>query len=116
MVLLSVAAGALSFRLEGYPAAFGTGAVVFMALNALGALYPLYLFRGNRNPLNVYMVGMIVRLGLIGLVLIAVIIKGGLSQNALLALTLTAMVSFIAYLGVEIHHFLRHSASLMSQA
>ncbi len=116
MVLLAVAAGAVSFRLETYPIAFATGAVVFMAINALGAIYPLYFFRGKGNPLNVYMVGMIVRLGLIGVVLIAVIVKGGLSQNALLAMTLTAMVSFIAYLGVEIHHFLRHTASLMSRA
>ncbi len=39
-----------------------------------------------------------------------------LSKNALLAVTLTAMFSFIAYLVVEIHHFLRNNASLMGQA
>jgi hypothetical protein len=115
MVLLTVAAGLLSFRMEGYPAAFGTGAVIFMALNALGAIYPLYRFRGKGNPLNVYMMGMIVRMGLIGAALILVITLGGLSQNALLAVTLTAMLSFIAYLAVEIHHFLRNNASLMGQ-
>jgi hypothetical protein len=115
MVLLALAAGAVSFRVEGYPAAFGTGAVVFMALNALAALYPLYRFRG-KNPFNIYMAGMMVRLVVIGLVLIVLMIKGGLSQNALLAVTLTAMFSFIAYLTVEIHHFLRHNASLLSPA
>ena len=115
MVLLALAAGAVSFRFEGYPAIFGTGAVAFMALNALGALYPLYRFQG-KNPLNIYMVGMIVRLGVIGLALIVVMAKAGLSEGELLALTLTAMISFIAYLGVEIHHFLRHNASLLSPA
>jgi len=115
MVLLALAAGAVSFRVKGYPAAFGTGAVVFMALNALAALYPLYRFKG-KNPLNIYMVGMIARLAVIGLALIALMAKGGLSQNGLLAVTLTAMVSFVAYLGVEIHHFLHHNASLLSPA
>jgi hypothetical protein len=114
MVMLSVAAGILSSRLEGFPIALATGAVVFMALNALGAIYPLYRFKGKKNPFNIYLMGMIVRMALIGFTLIAVILVGGLSQNALLALTLTAMVSFVAYLAVEIHHFLRHNASLMS--
>jgi hypothetical protein len=115
MVLLAVAAGAISFRVKGYPTAFGTGAVVFMALNALAALYPLYRFKG-KNPLNIYMIGMIVRLVVIGFVLIVMMVKGGLSQKALLAVTLTAMVSFVAYLAVEVHHFLRHNATLMSPA
>jgi hypothetical protein len=61
------------------------------------------------------MLGMVVRMGVIGVALILVITLGGLSQNALLAITLTAMVSFIAYLAVEIHHFLSHNASLMGQ-
>lgn len=115
MVLLALTAGAVSFRVKGYPAAFGTGAVVFMALNALAALYPLYHFKG-KNPLNIYMIGMIVRLAVIGLVLIVTMVKGGLSQTALLAVTLTAMVSFVAYLAVEVHHFLRHNVTLMSPA
>lgn len=115
MALLALAAGAVSFRVKGYPAAFGTGAIVFMALNALAALYPLYRFKG-KNPLNIYMVGMIVRLVVIGLVLIVLMVKGGLSQDALLAVTLTAMISFVAYLAVEVHHFLRHNASLLSPA
>ena len=114
MVLLAVAAGILSSRWEGYPVGFATGAVVFMALNALAALYPLYRFRGKWNPFNVYLMGMVVRMAVIGVALIGVILAGGLSQSALLALTLTAMISFIAYLAVEIHHFLRHNASLMS--
>ena len=66
------------------------------------------------NPFNVYLMSMVVRMAVIGMVLIAVILIGGLKQSALLALTMTAMVSFIAYLAVEIHHFLRHNASLMS--
>jgi len=115
MVLLALAAGAVSFRVRGYPAAFGTGAVVFMALNALAALYPLYRFKG-KNPLNIYMIGMIVRLLVIGIALIVMMVKGGLSQASLLAVTLTAMVSFVAYLAVEIHHFLHHNVSLLSPA
>jgi hypothetical protein len=114
MVLLSAVAVLVSSRIEGYPAAFGTGAIMFMALNALAAIYPLYHFRGKMNPFNVYLMGMVVRMAVIGAVLIAVILAGGLDKNALLALTLTAMISFIAYLAVEIHHFLRHNASLMS--
>ncbi len=115
MVLLVLAARAISLGIEGYPSAFGMGAVAFMALNALAAMYPLYRYKG-KNPLNVYMAGMAVRLAVIGLVLIAVMAKADLSEQQLLALTLTAMVSFIAYLGVEIHHFLRHNASLLSPA
>lgn len=115
MVLLGLAARGVSLGIEGYPTAFGLGAVAFMALNALGALFPLYRFKAG-NPLTVYMGGMIVRLALIGTVLVAMMAKGGLSENQLLAVTLTAMVSFIAYLAVEIHHFLRHNASLLSRA
>lgn len=107
MVLLALAAWGIAFGIEGYPVGFGIGAVAFMALNALAALYPLYLFKG-KNPLNLYMVGMIARLAVIGLVLIAIMAKSDLTESQLLSLTLTAMVSFIAYLGVEIHHFLRH--------
>jgi hypothetical protein len=114
MVLLAAIAGLVASRLEGYPIAFATGAVVFMAVNALAAIYPLYRFRGKMNPFNVYLLGMVIRMAVIGMVLIGVILLGGLRQSALLALTLTAMVSFIAYLAVEIHHFLRHNASLMS--
>lgn len=115
MILLALAALGIAPAVEGYPSLLGIGAVAFMALNALAALYPLYRFKG-KNPLNIYMVGMIVRLAVIGLALIALLVRGGLSESALLAVTLTAMVSFVAYLGVEIHHFLRHNASLLSQA
>lgn len=115
MALLSIVAILLPFGLKGYPTAFGMGAVVFMACNALAAVYPLYRFRGQGNPLNVYMLGMMIRMGVIGVVLVLVITLGGLSQNALLAFTITAMFSFIAYLAVEIHHFLRNNASLMGQ-
>lgn len=115
MVLLAIAAGLLSFRMDGYPVAFATGAVFFMALNAVAAVYPLYRFRGKGNPLNVYMLGMMIRMAVIGVALILVITLSSLSRNALLAFTITAMFSFVAYLTVEIHHFLRHNASLMSQ-
>ena len=116
MILLSVAA--VTFVLPEWKDTlprFGTGAVVFMALNALAAIYPLYRFKGQGNPFNVYMLGMMIRMVVIGVALILVITLGGLSRNALLAFTLTAMFSFIAYLAVEIHHFLRHNASLMGQ-
>lgn len=115
MVLLSLGAVLLSFRVQGYPSAFGMGAVLFMAVNAWAAVYPLYRFRGQANPLNVYMLGMVIRMAVIGAALILVITLGGLSRNALLAFTMTAMLSFIAYLAVEIHHFLRNNASLMGQ-
>jgi hypothetical protein len=114
MALLSVAAGVLSTKMASYPAAFATGAVVFMALNALAALYPLYHFRGKKNPFNIYLLGMVIRLAVVGMALILVITLGGLDKAALLAITLTGMVSFIAYLVVEIHHFVHHNASLMS--
>ncbi len=114
MALLSVAAGLLSTRLQSYPAAFATGAVVFMALNALAALYPLYHFRGKKNPFNLYLMGMVVRMAIVGFALILVITLGGLDKAALLAITLTGMISFLAYLVVEIHHFVHHNASLMS--
>jgi hypothetical protein len=128
MVLLALAAQGVAMGVKGYPTGFAIGAVAFMGLNALAALYPLYLFKG-KNPLNLYMAGMVARLVIIGLILIALMVKSGLSQDQLLAVTLTAMVSFVAYLGVEIHHFLRNplvqpgrdgvgrsTASLMSQA
>jgi hypothetical protein len=70
MALLAVAAGVLSLKMETYPMVFGIGAVCFMALNALGALYPLYHFKGNKNPFNIYLMGMIVRLGVVGIALI----------------------------------------------
>jgi hypothetical protein len=114
MGLLCMAAALLPMSLESYPAFFGIGVVVFMALNALAALYPLYRFRGKANPFNVYLAGMVVRMGIIGTALILVVTLSGLDQTALLSITLTGMISFIAYLAVEIHHFLRHNASLMS--
>ena len=128
MVLLALAARGVAFGVTEYPTGMAIGAVAFMALNALAALYPLYLFK-DKNPLNVYMMGMVARLAVIGLILIALLVRTSLSQDQLLAVTLTAMVSFVAYLGVEIQHFLRNpliqhgrdravqsTASLMSQA
>ena len=114
MFALSVAAGLLSFKLQIYPIAFATGVVVFMALNAWAALYPLYHFRGRKNPFNVYLMGMVIRLAVVGVALILLITLGNLDKATLLSLTLTGMVSFIAYLMVEIHHFVRHNDSLMS--
>lgn len=114
MALLSVAAGLFATKFSFYPAAFGTGAVMFMALNALAALYPLYLFKGKKNPFNVYILGMMVRLLIIGITLILTLFFGGLDKSSLLAITLTGMLSFLAYLAVEIHHFIHHNASLMS--
>lgn len=114
MALLSVAAGLLSLKLQSYPTAFATGVVFFMALNAIGALYPLYWFKGKKNPFNIYLMGMVVRLLVVGIALIIVITIGGLDKAALLSITLTGMVSFIAYLMVEIHHFIHHNKSLMS--
>jgi|GEM_PF-2352812 len=114
MGLLCLAAAILSMSMEAYPAFFATGVVVFMAVNAWAALYPLYHFRGKANPFNLYLAGMVVRMGIIGAALILVVTLSGLDKTALLSITLTGMVSFIAYLAVEIHHFLRHNASLMS--
>jgi hypothetical protein len=128
MVLLALVVQGVALGVKGYPTGLGMGAVALMGLNALAALYPLYLFKG-KNPLNIYMVGMVIRLAVIGLILIALLVKTRLPQDQLLAMTLTAMVSYVAYLSVEIHHFLRNplaqngrdgvgrsTASLMSQA
>ena len=114
MALLAVAAGSISRKVDGFSIAIATSVVLFMGLNALAAIYPLYVFKGKLNPFNLYLAGMVVRMGAIGIALIALILLGGLSQNALLAVALTGMASFVAYLGVEIHHFLRHNASLLS--
>lgn len=113
MVLLALAAGAIARKVDGFTPAFAAGTVIFMALNALAALYPLYRFRGRGNPFNIYLAGMVVRMAVIGVVLIAIILGTGLGQNALLAIALTGMGSFVAYLCVEIHHLLRHNASLL---
>jgi hypothetical protein len=107
MLLLCVATVALASRHGLYHWSMGIGAVVFMAANALGAVYPLYRFRG-RNPFNIYIIGMLTRLGLIGALLTVLITRPGLSKETLLALTLTGMASFVAYLAVEIRHFLRN--------
>lgn len=114
MVLLCAAAAALSTRLDGYPLSLALAAVVFMALNALGAVYPLYLNRGRKNPFNVYIGGMVVRMAVIGASLIAVIVLTRLSKAALLSLTCTAMASFLAYLAVEIRHFMRNPSGLLA--
>ncbi len=114
MAFLTGLVGLVSTKIHPYPIAFATGVVVLMALNALAALYPLYYFRGKKNPFNVYVMGMMVRLAFVGLSLILVITLGGLEKSAVLAITLTGMFSFIAFLGVEIHHFLHHNDSLMS--
>lgn len=114
MALLSVAAVLMSLKLDAYPTAFATGVVFFMAANALAAIYPLYLFRGKKNPFNVYLMGMVIRLAVVGAALILVITLGDLNKAALLSITLTGMLSFIAYLMVEIHHFIHHNAGLMS--
>ncbi len=116
MAFLTGLVALVSTKINLYPITFGTGVVVLMALNALAAMYPLYYFRGKKNPFNVYILGMIVRLGIVGMCLILVITLGGLEQAALLAITLTGMFSFMAFLAVEIHHFLQHNASFMSTA
>lgn len=114
MVLLSMAAVGMALKLDLYPWSLGVATVVFMGLNAIFAIYPLYRFRG-RNPINVYLGGMVVRLGVIGTVLILVVLVGDLERNHLLAMTLTAMGSFIAYLAVELRHFLNNNAFLASR-
>ncbi len=113
MVFLAMVAAFVSTRLQFYPVVFATGAVIFMALNALAALLPLYIFRGKKNPFTVYLMGMVVRLALVGIAMILLLTIGKLDQNALLSITLTAMVSFVAYLAVEIHHFIRHNAGFL---
>lgn len=109
MALLSLAAVGMAHKLELYPWSLGLGVVVFMGLNAVGAVYPLYRFPA-RNPFNVYLGSMVVRLGVIGTALILIISLGNFSMPILLSMTLTAMASFVAYLAVEIKHFLNHTA------
>lgn len=114
MVLLSMAAVGMALKLDLYHWSLGVATVVFMGLNAIFAIYPLYRFK-SRNPISVYLGGMVVRLGVMGAVLILVILAGGLDRNDLLAMTLTAMGSFLAYLAVELRHFLNNNAFLASR-
>lgn len=108
MVVLALAAVGLAYKLDLYHWSLGLGVVVFMGMNALAAVYPLYRFPG-KNPFNVYLGGMVVRLAVIGAVLILIISLGDLSKPHLLSMTLTAMASFVAYLSVEVRHFLNHT-------
>lgn len=114
MALLAAASLAVSYRWESYPMAVGMGAILFMGVNAICAVYPLYINKGKHNPFNVYLAGMIVRLLLIGVALILVIVFTRLSKESLMALTFTAMASFVAYLAAEIRHFIRNPAGLMT--
>jgi hypothetical protein len=114
MTLLCAASAILSFRMQGYPLAMGIGAIVFMGLNAIGAVYPLYMNKGKKNPFNVYLGGMVVRLALIGVALILIIQLTALSKGSLMSLTFTAMVSFVAYLAMEVRHFIRNPSGLMT--
>ena len=113
MVLLSLAAVTMAKQLDLYHWSLGLGVVVFMGVNALGAVYPLYRFPG-RNPFNVYLGSMVLRLGIIGTALILVISLGNLSMPNLLSMTLTAMASYVAYLAIEVRHFLTQNAAFLS--
>lgn len=114
MALLSLAAVGMAHKLDLYHWTVGLGVVIFMGINALAAVYPLYRFPG-RNPLNVYLGGMVLRLGVIGTTLILIISLSDLSKPHLLSMTLTAMASFIAYLAVEVSHFLNNNAFFASR-
>jgi energy-converting hydrogenase Eha subunit H len=109
MGLLSLAAVGMAHKLDLYHWTLGLGVVVFMGVNALGAVWPLYRFPA-KNPFTVYLGGMALRLALIGTALILVISLGNLSTPHLLAMTVTAMASYVAYLSVEVRHFLNHTA------
>ena len=108
--VLALGAFFLSVKFPGYPRFFGVIAVCLMAINALGSMYPLYALRG-KNPFNVYLWGMLIRLALIGMTFITLVVKSRLTQGGLLAVTFTALFSFVVYLAVEIRHFLRHPES-----
>lgn len=114
MALLCAASAILSFRVSAYPLATGIGAIVFMGLNAIAAVYPLYMNKGKLHPFNVYLAGMAVRLFVIGVALILIIQLTRLSKEALMSLTFTAMFSFVAYLAMEVRHFIRNPAGLMT--
>lgn len=109
MALLSTTAVIMAQQLDLYHWSVGLGVVVFMGINAIGAIYPLYRFPSH-NPFNVYLGSMVVRLAVIGAALIILISAGDLSMPHLLSMTLTAMLSFVAYLGVEVRHFLNQAA------
>lgn len=114
MSLLAAVTLVLGSRWHVYDSAFGIGAVVFMALNALAAVYPLYRFP-RKNPFNTYILGMLARLAVIGMALTILITQAGLTRGGLMAVTATAMISFLAYQAVEIGHFLRHPESFQSR-
>lgn len=109
MIVLAIASVAAAAGFDLYHPALGLAVVAFMGLNAVGAVWPLHRFPRS-NPLTVYMGGMVLRLGIIGAVLISVVLFSDLGQDSLLAMTLTAMASFIAYLAVEVRHFLSLTA------
>ena len=106
-VFLSVIAWVLATRVGDYSRALAVTVVLFMALNALAAVYPLYRLRA-KNPFNVYILGMLVRMAIIGVVLTLFLAKQDVSQKTTLAVALTAMFSFVVFLTVEIRHFIRH--------
>lgn len=114
MVLLSLAAIGLAYKLDLYHWSLGLGVVLFMGVNALGAVWPLYRYP-TQNPFTVYLGGMALRLAIIGTALILIITLGNLSMPHLLAMTLTAMASYVAYLSVEVRHFLNHTAFTKSR-
>jgi hypothetical protein len=114
MSLLAALTFVLGTRWDAYDPVFGIGAVVFMALNALAAVYPLYRFP-RKNPFNTYVLGMLVRLAAIGMALTVLISQAGLTRGGLMAVTVTAMISFLAYQAVEIGHFVRHPESFQSR-
>jgi hypothetical protein len=109
MAALAAASVAAAAGLDLYHPALGLAVVAFMALNAIGAVWPLHRFPGT-NPLAVYLGGMVVRLGIIGAALVSVVLFSDLDQASLLAMTLTAMASFVAYMAVEVKHFLSLNA------
>jgi hypothetical protein len=112
-VFLSVITWILAFRLGGYSPMLAVAVVFFMTLNALGAVYPLYRLR-TKNPFNVYILGMLIRMAVIGVVWTLFLGQEGISQKTLLAVILTAMFSFVAFLTVEIRHFMRHPENFQS--
>jgi hypothetical protein len=74
-----------------------------MSLNVLGAVYPLYLFKKS-NPITVYLVGMFIRVILLGFAL--ALLYYFFSQGKL-SFFLTAIPVYIIFQIIEIRHFIK---------
>jgi hypothetical protein len=71
-----------------------------MALNAFGAVFPLYIFP-SKNPLKIYITSMAIRVILLGFLLVFFYYQ--IHLNTVVFFT-TCMVAYVLYQSIEIYH------------